>query len=69
MIELQALIDSKKTAGILDLKEATLAQMRWRNDRRLPWVKLGKAVRYKMADVQAFIDANTINGEGVPNGN
>ena len=62
MVELQALMDSKKTAGILGFKEATLAQMRWRNDKRLAWVKLGKAVRYKMSDVQAFIDANTVNG-------
>lgn len=63
--ELQALsplIDSVQTASILGLKPETLAQMRWRNDKRLPWVKLGKAVRYKMSDIQAFIDANTVNG-------
>ena len=62
MIELQALIDSKQTALILGLKEPTLAQMRWRGDKRLPWVKLGKVVRYKKADVQAFIDSSTVNG-------
>lgn len=62
MVELQALFDSKQTASILCLKPATLAQMRWRGDHRLPWVKLGKAVRYKMSDIQAFIDTNTVNG-------
>ncbi|MEL0646516.1 helix-turn-helix domain-containing protein [Pseudoalteromonas agarivorans] len=62
MVELQALIDSKQAAHILGLKEPTLAQMRWRGDKRLPWVKLGKVVRYKLEDVKAFIDINTVNG-------
>ncbi|MFT7056354.1 MAG: putative DNA-binding transcriptional regulator AlpA [Roseivirga sp.] len=57
-----SLIDSVQAALILGLKPATLAQMRWRNDKRLPWVKLGKAVRYKTSDIQAFIDSNTVNG-------
>lgn len=58
----EPLLNSDQTASILGFKEATLAQMRWRNDKRLPWVKLGKAVRYKVSDIQAFIDANTVNG-------
>jgi len=54
------LISSEEAANILDLKPSTLSQMRWRGDRRLPYVKLGKSVKYKRSDIEAFINKNTI---------
>ena len=57
------LLSAGETANILGLKETTLAQFRWRGDKRLPWVKLGKTVRYKLSDIEAFIERNTI-GKG-----
>ncbi|MGX5174922.1 helix-turn-helix domain-containing protein [Aliikangiella sp. IMCC44653] len=54
------LVSSDEAAKILKLRPATLSQMRWRGDMRIPYVKLGKAVRYKLADIEAFINKNTI---------
>jgi predicted DNA-binding transcriptional regulator AlpA len=57
------LISAGETADILGLKESTLAQFRWRGDKRLPWVKLGTAIRYKLSDIEAFIERSTV-GKG-----
>jgi predicted DNA-binding transcriptional regulator AlpA len=56
------LLSAGETAAILGLKESTLAQFRWRGDKRLPWVKLGKAIRYKLTDIEAFIERSTVGG-------
>jgi len=57
------LISSAETAQILGVKETTLSQQRWRGCKSLPWVKLGKSVRYKLSDIEAYIERNTI-GKG-----
>ena len=57
------LITSEHAALILCLKPATLSMMRWRGDKRLPWVKLGKSVRYKLSDIEAYIERSTV-GKG-----
>jgi len=57
------LITAGKAADILGLKESTLAQFRWRGDKRLPWVKLGKSIRYKLSDIEEFIERCTV-GKG-----
>lgn len=57
------LLSAGQAAEILGLKESTLAQFRWRGDKRLPWVKMGKSIRYKLADIESFIERSTI-GKG-----
>ena len=57
------LLSAGQTAELLGIKEATLAQKRWRGDHSLPWVKLGKVIRYKVTDIQNYISINTI-GKG-----
>jgi predicted DNA-binding transcriptional regulator AlpA len=57
------LLSAGQAAEILGLKEATLAQFRWRGDKRLPWVKLGKTIRYKLTDIEDFIERSTV-GKG-----
>jgi predicted DNA-binding transcriptional regulator AlpA len=59
-ININQLLSPRQAAEILCLKEATLAQFRWRGDKRLPWVKLGKSIRYKLADIEAFIERSTV---------
>jgi predicted DNA-binding transcriptional regulator AlpA len=56
------LLTAVEASDILGLKESTLAQYRWRGDTRLPWVKLGKAIRYKLSDIEAYIEGNVIKG-------
>ena len=62
-IYINKLLSAGETAAILGLKESTLAQFRWRGDKRLPWVKLGKSIRYKLADIEAFIERCTVSKE------
>jgi len=57
------LLSAGETANILGLKESTLAQFRWRGDKRLPWVKLGKSIRYKLSDIEEFIESSTVRKE------
>lgn len=62
-IHIHKLVSPAKTAEILAIKETTLAQYRWRGDKRLPWVKLGTAIRYKLSDIEAFIERSTVSKE------
>ena len=57
------LVTPSKTATILEIKETTLSQKRWRGDKSLPWVKIGKSVRYKLSDIEAYIERSTV-GKG-----
>jgi hypothetical protein len=58
-IERHTLMDEQKAAEFLSVKPQTLAN--WRCTRRYPlaFVKIGRAVRYRLADLEAFIDART----------
>jgi excisionase family DNA binding protein len=56
------LLSAGETAAILGLKKSTLAQFRWRGDKRLPWVKLGTTIRYKLSDIEAYIERSTVSG-------
>ena len=53
------LLTRKQAAVLLDCKEATLAM--WKSHKRypLPYVKIGKNVRYRLNDVMSFIENNT----------
>jgi predicted site-specific integrase-resolvase len=53
------LLDGRHTASILGVSEGTLSV--WRSTGRydLPYVKCGRCVRYRMEDIQAFIERRT----------
>jgi len=57
---MKELVDSKlltasDVAALTGLSEETLAQ--WRSQRRgIPYLKVGRAVRYDAADVQAYLE-------------
>jgi len=51
------LVDEHEAAAILGLSVKTLRRWRWAG-RELPFVKLGSAVRYDLADLQAYIDGH-----------
>jgi len=55
------LITREQTAAMLDLKPQTLAK--WAHTKRgdLKMIKIGSAVRYRVADVEDFIEQNTTN--------
>jgi len=49
------LLTTRQAALILNLRESTLEQWRW-NGRGPEYVKLNRAVRYRLADVEAFVE-------------
>ncbi len=53
------LIDDKETSKILHITPETLAVWRCTNRYDLPYVKLGRKVRYKLKDIHDFIDRQT----------
>ena len=55
-----ALVDEKQAAEILGITAGTLSV--WRCVRRydLPYVKVGRAVRYRLSDLEAFARSRTV---------
>lgn len=55
-----ALLDDAHAAQILGVAPKTLPV--WRSTRRveIPYVKIGRCVRYRMADLQRFIAERTV---------
>jgi hypothetical protein len=60
MTQLQTLLNRKQTAEVLGIKPQTLAS--WVVNQRydLPYVKIGRRVMYKLADLNAFIARNSV---------
>ncbi len=49
------LLTTKEVADLTGLSRETLAQ--WRSQRRgIPYLKIGRSVRYAIADVQAYLE-------------
>ena len=57
------LVDEKRAGELLGVSPKTLSV--WRCTRRypLPYVKIGKAVRYRLSDIEKFIRSRTVGGE------
>jgi len=60
MTDKEQLLTTRQTAAMLQYKENTLCQWRTNPDRPkdLPFVKQGRSVRYRLSDIQAFINSN-----------
>ncbi|SCY80913.1 helix-turn-helix domain-containing protein [Paracoccus tibetensis] len=52
------LINQEIAAGLLGVSPKWLERDRWA-ERRIPYVKIGRLVRYRASDIAAYIDANT----------
>ena len=55
------LIDNDPSAGYLGVKPNTLAVWRATKRYRIPFVKIGKRVKYKAGDLKKFIAAQTFS--------
>lgn len=63
-INTQNLLDTKQAAAYLNISPATLHTWRCTKRNVLPYVKLGgKHVRYRLADLDAYINANLVGAE------
>ena len=52
------LLNEKQTAEALGLSVKTLRSWRLRGV-QLPYIKLGKSVRYRVSEIEAYLEANT----------
>jgi len=53
-----SLLTRKQAAEYLGLKENTLAVWATTKRHSLPYVKVGRLVKYRLADLQAFLERN-----------
>lgn len=60
MAPAQQLLTEAETAAYLQVKPETLAT--WRCTRRypLPFVRVGRAIRHRLRDVESFLTARTV---------
>ncbi len=58
------LLSPKETAERLGIKTQTLASWRCLARYNLPFIRIGRTVRYKSEDIQAFIADHTVVGVG-----
>jgi len=60
-IEPSELLDEKQAAELLLVAPSTLQAWRSRQTYNLPYVQVGGRIRYRRADLLAFIDSRTIH--------
>ncbi len=58
------LIDEKCAAAILGTSTTTLSNWRTTGRYRLPFVKVGRLVRYRKSDIEQFISDRTVSRSG-----
>lgn len=55
------LVDDVTAAGLLGLSPQTLRNQRSAGQPTVPYIRLGRAIRYDLRDVDAFISTNRID--------
>jgi predicted DNA-binding transcriptional regulator AlpA len=55
-----ALLDDEQAAGLLSIRKTTLQVWRSTNRVQLPYVKVGRLVRYRAGDLRAFIESRVV---------
>ena len=58
-----ALLNEREAAEILGVRTGTLSV--WRSTRRyaLPFCKIGRCVRYRASDIEAFVQSRTVTSD------
>ncbi|BBX35747.1 hypothetical protein MMAG44476_11099 [Mycolicibacterium mageritense DSM 44476 = CIP 104973] len=62
MSEIPKLLTPKELADILGVSQETLAQNRYLGQ-GVPYIKVGKRVRYQLNDVIAYLEANRVSND------
>ncbi|MCP4537307.1 MAG: helix-turn-helix domain-containing protein [Chloroflexi bacterium] len=60
MIQVSNLIPPNEAADMLGIREATLATWRCTNRYGLPYIKIGRMIRYEAAELMKFINRQRI---------
>lgn len=59
MSELERLLSCEEAAEVLGVACITLRK--WTSERRVPFIKMGKAVRYAPSQIHKWIEENQVN--------
>jgi excisionase family DNA binding protein len=59
------LLTPQLAAAVLGIRAATLANWRTTKSRAIPYVKVGRSVRYRRSDLEAWIASRRIDGGAV----
>jgi len=63
------LLDTKQASDYLNVNDKSLANSRHTGTGiQVPYIKMGKIVRYKLSDLQSYIEDNTFNHTGEAKG-
>ncbi len=61
----EKLLTAEKAGEILGVTTKSLANSRYTGTGlQVPYIKMGKIIRYKKSELEAYIDKNTINHTG-----
>lgn len=61
MIPLPALLKPEQAAEYLGVSPQKLERDRW-CEKQIPYVKMGRHVRYRATDLIAYVNGNVVNG-------
>ena len=62
---IEELYDTNKASKLLGMKSKSLANSRHTGTGvQIPFIKLGNLVRYRLSDLQSYIEDNTFNHTG-----
>lgn len=59
MSELPTLLDQKAAADFLGVTTKWMERDRWKGP-KVPYVKIGRIVRYRASDLAAYVEANAV---------
>ena len=58
------LLDENQAAEVLGLKPGTLSVWRCTGRHGLPFIRVGRRIRYKLADLEAWLYTRTVESTG-----
>ena len=59
----QALLTSEQAAEFLNTTPGNLAVWRCKRTVQIPYIKIGKCVRYRLADLERYLAQQTVGGD------
>ena len=59
-LDTDMLINTEKAAELLGIPAATLTKWRCTGQVRIPFVKIGRQIKYRTGDLKSFIESATI---------
>lgn len=59
-LDLDTLTDTEGASSLLAVPTATLVKWRSTGEVRIPYVRIGRQIKYRTSDLKAFIETSTV---------